>query len=72
MDKLKIRGGARLSGKVRISGAKNSALPAMAASLLTADELVLENVPMVNDILTTFRAQLTNRSAGSTNPAQIM
>jgi len=55
MDKLKIRGGARLSGKVRISGAKNSALPAMAASLLTADELVLENVPMVNDILTTRR-----------------
>jgi len=55
MDKLKITGGARLSGQVRISGAKNSALPAMAASLLTADELVLENVPMVNDILTTRR-----------------
>jgi UDP-N-acetylglucosamine 1-carboxyvinyltransferase len=55
MDKLKIRGGARLSGQVRISGAKNSALPAMAASLLTAEELVLENIPMVNDILTTRR-----------------
>jgi UDP-N-acetylglucosamine 1-carboxyvinyltransferase len=55
MDKLKITGGARLSGQVRISGAKNSALPAMAASLLTADELALENVPMVNDILTTRR-----------------
>jgi UDP-N-acetylglucosamine 1-carboxyvinyltransferase len=55
MDKLKITGGARLSGQVRISGAKNSALPAMAASLLTADELVLENIPMVNDILTTRR-----------------
>jgi UDP-N-acetylglucosamine 1-carboxyvinyltransferase len=55
MDKLKITGGGRLSGQVRISGAKNSALPAMAASLLTADELVLENVPMVNDILTTRR-----------------
>src|SRR3982750_3469119 len=55
MDKLKISGGARLSGQVRISGAKNSALPAMAASLLTADELILENVPMVNDILTTRR-----------------
>jgi UDP-N-acetylglucosamine 1-carboxyvinyltransferase len=55
MDKLKITGGARLSGQVRISGAKNSALPAMAASLLTADELILENVPMVNDILTTRR-----------------
>jgi UDP-N-acetylglucosamine 1-carboxyvinyltransferase len=55
MDKLKITGGGRLSGRVRISGAKNSALPAMAASLLTADELILENVPMVNDILTTRR-----------------
>ncbi len=55
MDKLKITGGARLNGKVRISGAKNSALPAMAACLLTAEELLLENMPMVNDILTTRR-----------------
>jgi UDP-N-acetylglucosamine 1-carboxyvinyltransferase len=55
MDKLKITGAGRLSGQVRISGAKNSALPAMAASLLTPDELILENVPMVNDILTTRR-----------------
>jgi UDP-N-acetylglucosamine 1-carboxyvinyltransferase len=55
MDKLKITGSGRLSGQVRISGAKNSALPAMAASLLTPDELILENVPMVNDILTTRR-----------------
>jgi len=55
MDKLKITGGARLSGQVRISGAKNSALPAMAACLLTADELLLDNLPMVNDILTTRR-----------------
>lgn len=53
MDKLKITGGARLKGQVRISGAKNSALPAMAACLLTADELFLQNIPMVNDILTT-------------------
>jgi len=55
MDKLKITGGARLNGQVRISGAKNSALPAMAACLLTEGELVLENMPMVNDILTTRR-----------------
>jgi UDP-N-acetylglucosamine 1-carboxyvinyltransferase len=55
MDKLKITGGARLSGQIRISGAKNSALPAMAACLLTSDELLLENMPMVNDILTTRR-----------------
>jgi len=55
MDKLKITGGARLNGQVRISGAKNSALPAMAACLLTEGEVVLENIPMVNDILTTRR-----------------
>lgn len=55
MDKLRITGGNRLKGQVRISGAKNSALPAMAASLLTADEIVLENVPLVNDIFTTRR-----------------
>jgi UDP-N-acetylglucosamine 1-carboxyvinyltransferase len=55
MDKLKITGGARLNGQVRISGAKNSALPAMAACLLTEEEVVLENIPMVNDILTTRR-----------------
>ena len=55
MDKLKITGGGRLQGTVRISGAKNSALPAMAACLLTAGELKLDNLPMVNDILTTRR-----------------
>ena len=55
MDKLKISGGARLQGEVRIGGAKNSALPAMAASLLTSGELHLENVPLVNDIFTTRR-----------------
>jgi UDP-N-acetylglucosamine 1-carboxyvinyltransferase len=55
MDKLRITGGKKLAGQVRISGAKNSALPAMAASLLTSDEIVLENLPMVNDIITTRR-----------------
>ena len=55
MDKLKITGGVPLRGQVRISGAKNSALAAMAASLLSSEELFLENVPMVNDILTTRR-----------------
>src|SRR5215510_3071287 len=55
MDKLRIKGGHRLKGQVRISGAKNSALPAMAASLLTSDEVVLENIPLVNDIFTTRR-----------------
>src|SRR5437899_9582199 len=55
MDKLRIKGGHRLQGEIRISGAKNSALPAMAASLLTTDEVVLENIPFVNDIFTTRR-----------------
>ena len=55
MDKLRITGGARLQGRVRIGGAKNSALPAMAACLLTEEEIVLKNVPFVNDIYTTRR-----------------
>src|SRR5262245_1911835 len=55
MDKLKIIGGAKLEGEVRIGGAKNSALPAMAASLLTEDALLLNNVPFINDIYTTRR-----------------
>ncbi len=55
MDKLQITGGARLEGQIRIGGAKNSALPAMAATLLTAGEVVLSNVPMVADIRTTRR-----------------
>src|SRR5215467_5939552 len=55
MDKLKITGGQRLEGTVKISGAKNSALPAMAASLLTSDGIILENIPLVNDIFTTRR-----------------
>jgi UDP-N-acetylglucosamine 1-carboxyvinyltransferase len=55
MDKIKITGGIPLSGHVCISGAKNAALPAMAASLLTADTVELENVPYVRDILTARR-----------------
>jgi UDP-N-acetylglucosamine 1-carboxyvinyltransferase len=55
MDKLRIKGGTRLEGQLRVSGAKNSALPAMAAALLTADEVILENLPFVNDIFTTRR-----------------
>jgi UDP-N-acetylglucosamine 1-carboxyvinyltransferase len=55
MDKLKIKGGRPLGGEIRVSGAKNSALPAMAASLLTADEIILENLPLVNDVFTTRR-----------------
>ena len=53
MDKIRITGGKPLVGRVEISGAKNAALPAMAASLLTADTIQLENIPYVRDILTT-------------------
>jgi len=52
MDKFVVRGGNPLLGTIRISGAKNSALPCMAAAILTADEVVLENIPQVQDIET--------------------
>ena len=52
MDKFVIRGGNPLLGTIRVSGAKNAALPAMAAALLTEEPVILENIPQVNDILT--------------------
>jgi len=55
MDKLLIEGGRPLEGSVRISGAKNAALPAMAAALLTSDRVELENIPRVRDIITMGR-----------------
>jgi len=55
MDKFVIRGGNPLIGTVRISGAKNSALPCMAAAILTDDEVTLENIPQVRDIETERR-----------------
>ncbi len=55
MDKILIKGGNPLSGTVKIGGAKNAALPAMAATLLTEKEVVLHNVPCVRDIQTTGR-----------------
>jgi len=53
MDKFVIRGGDPLLGTVRISGAKNAALPCMAAALLTDEPVILENIPQVRDIQTT-------------------
>ncbi|TAM80075.1 MAG: UDP-N-acetylglucosamine 1-carboxyvinyltransferase [Acidobacteria bacterium] len=50
MDKFLITGGRPLDGQVTISGAKNAALPALAAALLTEDRIVLRNVPRVRDI----------------------
>ena len=55
MDKLLIRGGRALHGEVSISGAKNAALPILCAGLLTADTLVLDNVPQLRDIGTSLR-----------------
>jgi UDP-N-acetylglucosamine 1-carboxyvinyltransferase len=52
MDRILIRGGVPLSGTIQIGGAKNAALPLMAASLLTAEKLVLANLPDLADITT--------------------
>ena len=52
MDKFRIRGGKALRGTVAISGAKNSALPVMAAALLTAEPVKLHNIPKVRDLIT--------------------
>ena len=52
MDKFKIEGGRPLEGTVRISGAKNAALPIMAAALLTSEKVQLDNIPRVRDIVT--------------------
>jgi UDP-N-acetylglucosamine 1-carboxyvinyltransferase len=50
MDQIRVRGGHRLTGDIRISGSKNAALPLMAASLLTDETLTLTNLPHLNDI----------------------
>ena len=50
MDRIQIRGGRRLKGEVRVSGAKNAALPLMVASLLTDEPLTLASVPHLTDI----------------------
>jgi UDP-N-acetylglucosamine 1-carboxyvinyltransferase len=55
VDQFLIEGGHRLAGEVDICGAKNAALPILAAALLTSDELVVENVPMLQDVKTLIR-----------------
>jgi len=52
MDKFLIKGGNPLHGTVHVSGAKNSALPVMAAALLTADQVTVHNIPKVRDLIT--------------------
>jgi UDP-N-acetylglucosamine 1-carboxyvinyltransferase len=55
MDKLIVQGGRRLCGQVRVSGAKNAALPLMAASILPEGPLILKNLPVLGDLLTMGR-----------------
>src|SRR5690606_32959887 len=55
MDKFVVQGGARLEGRIAVSGAKNSALPVMAACLLTAEPVLLRRLPRVRDIRTMQR-----------------
>jgi UDP-N-acetylglucosamine 1-carboxyvinyltransferase len=62
MDRIRIKGGTRLKGEIAISGAKNAALPLIAASLLTDETLVLKNMPGLADIA--FMAELL-RSLGA-------
>ena len=50
MDKLQIRGGVPLDGEVRISGAKNAALPILAGSLLADGPVTIANVPHLHDV----------------------
>ena len=54
MDKLSIEGGLPLAGEIRISGAKNAALPILCASILTADTLQVQNVPHLRDVTPTL------------------
>jgi UDP-N-acetylglucosamine 1-carboxyvinyltransferase len=63
MDRIRITGGARLKGEIAISGAKNAALPLMAACLLGGEPLTLKNVPWLADVA--FMADLL-RSLGAT------
>ncbi len=71
MDKLRIEGGRPLAGEVRVSGAKNAALPILCAALLSPEPLTLTNVPRLNDVRTmqTLLAQmgvrLDTRTAGA-------
>jgi UDP-N-acetylglucosamine 1-carboxyvinyltransferase len=55
MDKLQITGGKRLNGDIRISGAKNAALPILCAGLLTGGDLELSNVPRLHDVRTMLK-----------------
>ncbi len=55
MDKLIVYGGKKLKGEVKISGAKNAALPIMAATLLTDEDCILHNIPRLKDVFTMIK-----------------
>ena len=55
MDKIEITGGQSLNGKIKISGSKNSALPILAASLLTEEKISVSNVPNLSDIFSMLK-----------------
>jgi UDP-N-acetylglucosamine 1-carboxyvinyltransferase len=65
MDRIRVKGGLRLSGEIPISGAKNAALPLMAACLLTEDKLTLINAPWLSDV--GFMAELLRSFGASTS-----
>ena len=72
MQKLAILGGTPLRGEVRISGAKNAALPIMCASLLTSDELHLENVPDLQDVHTMRKLLVQMGVSATTEPGALI
>ena len=52
MDKLLVEGGFELNGSIKSSGAKNSALPILASSILLDDPIIIKNIPHLNDVTT--------------------
>jgi UDP-N-acetylglucosamine 1-carboxyvinyltransferase len=68
MDKLLIRGGRPLHGEVRISGAKNAALPELCAALLTPDAVTLQNIPRLQDVATMLKLIRNMGATAEFNP----
>lgn len=68
MDKLLIRGGRPLNGEVRISGAKNAALPELCAALLTAEPVTLQNIPRLQDVATMLKLIRNMGATAEFNP----
>jgi UDP-N-acetylglucosamine 1-carboxyvinyltransferase len=71
MQKLAIQGGTPLRGEVRISGAKNAALPIMCAGLLTSDELRLDNIPDLHDVATMRKLLVQMGVTAAVEPAAV-